>query len=106
MRRREQSSVSSGGARDHWRPERVLARLGLSLHMAGNEVVQEVLQKNAESLQDTIQSQSDSSESKDNIAQNGVPENKAESKPDVASLHPVAAIQVFIFTYLSTILFN
>lgn len=96
VRRREQTSVSSGGARDHWRPERVLARLGLSLHMAGKEVVQDILQKNAESLHDKNQvKQSESTESKDNIEVNGIHDQEnQESKSEIESLHPVAAIQV------------
>lgn len=88
VRRREQTSVSSGGARDRWGPERVLARLGLSLQMAGKDMVQNILQKNNEQLQD--KQQSDGSERKEN----GTDKGKTEATIDVSSLHPVAAIQV------------
>lgn len=99
VRRREQTGVSSGGARDRWRPERVLARLGLSINMAGKDVVQDVLQKNAESLESEKKKQMQSlenSDQKDTIEQNGIHENetKTEPVPDVSTLHPVAAIQV------------
>lgn len=104
VRRREQTSVSSGGARDRWRPERVLARLGLSLHMAGSEIVQDVLQKNAESLQSDKKKQAtllDNSDQKDKVEQNGTHENETnvESVPDVSTLHPVAAIQVIFIIF-------
>ncbi|XP_037976761.2 zinc finger CCCH domain-containing protein 13 isoform X1 [Plutella xylostella] len=67
VRRREQPAPS-GGARDRWRPERVLARLGVSVHMAGEDTVKAILDK-AEPSED-------------------------EAKIDVDGLHPVAAIQV------------
>ncbi|XP_047041687.1 uncharacterized protein DDB_G0284459-like isoform X3 [Helicoverpa zea] len=99
VRRREQTSVSSGGARDRWRPERVLAHLGLSLNMAGKEVVQDVLQKNAESLQLDKKKQVqilENSDQKDVVEQNGTHEANTETEPvpDVSTLHPVGAIQV------------
>ncbi|CAH0700417.1 unnamed protein product [Spodoptera exigua] len=100
VRRREQTGVSSGGARDRWRPERVLARLGLSLNMAGKDVVQDVLHKNAESLESEKKKQIQSLENdqKDTVEQNGIHENedKTEPVPDVSTLHPVAAIQVAV----------
>ncbi|KAL4712841.1 hypothetical protein ACJJTC_011911 [Scirpophaga incertulas] len=49
VRRREQSAPT-GGARDRWKPEKVLTRVGLSLEMAGKDTVQEILHKNAETL--------------------------------------------------------
>lgn len=70
VRRREQPAPS-GGARDRWRPERVLARLGVSVHMAGEDTVKAILDK-AEPSED-------------------------EAKIDVDGLHPVAAIQVGVF---------
>lgn len=102
VRRREQTTPS-GGARDRWRPERVLARLGLSLQMAGKDTVQDILYKNA----DTIQSKNkvpDSSSTeiseKSQAEQNGKCETEDEQKleppSDVNSIHPVAAIQVAI----------
>ncbi|XP_047514354.1 uncharacterized protein DDB_G0284459-like [Pieris napi] len=77
VNRREQKPPT-GGARDRWRPERVLARLGLSINMAGKEKVQDILQKNRESM-----------ESKD-----GLTNGKHEACTDVESLHPVGAVQV------------
>ncbi|CAG4998089.1 unnamed protein product [Parnassius apollo] len=92
-RRREQVPPT-GGARDRWRPERVLARLGLSLHMAGKDTVQSILNKNAETLQ--IEKNKIDSNTEKNKIQNGLSENteKQNVSPDVNSLHPVASIQV------------
>lgn len=104
VRRREQTSVSSGGARERWRPERVLARLGLSINMAGKEIVQDVIEKNAESLHTEKKNAQaiENPEQKDIVEQNGTHENEEnpENVPDISTLHPVAAIQVpytFIF---------
>lgn len=64
--------------------------------MAGKEIVQDVLQKNAESLQTDKKKISDNSDNKEIVEQNGTHE-KEESVPDVSTLHPVAAIQVFSY---------
>lgn len=65
--------------------------------MAGKEIVQDVLQKNAESLQSDKKKQVlfDNADQKDKVEQNGTLEN--ESVPDVSTLHPVAAIQVCVY---------
>lgn len=92
MHRREQISPS-GGARDRWRPEKVLTRVGLSIQMAGKELVQDILNKNAET--DKRDSENHSPE-KEGTEQNGTHEKDEEQQllaPDVESLHPVAAIQ-------------
>ncbi|CAH2067198.1 unnamed protein product, partial [Iphiclides podalirius] len=94
-RRREQVP-STGGARDRWRPERVLARLGLSLQMAGKDTVQNILNKNAETPQKEDDKIASNVEKDKTINQNGECE-KTEKQivlPDVNSLHPVASIQV------------
>lgn len=93
---RRERTAPIGGARDRWKPERVLARLGLSIHMAGKTTVQEIMHKNAESLQaEQATNVEPSSELAANI-QNGKHDN--DDKPavvtDVNSLHPVAAMQV------------
>lgn len=79
VHRREQAAPA-GGARDRWRPERVLSRVGLSFEMAGKDLVQNILQQNASSLQ----------------AEKTVDgEKSATANPtNVNDLHPVAAIQV------------
>lgn len=91
VRRREQSAPS-GGARDRWRPEKVLTRLGLSLHMAGKDTVEGILHMNAEATEsekkDEIQDINNSHKSQ---------ENQVETPAvniNLSSLHPVAAIQV------------
>ncbi|KPJ12285.1 Zinc finger CCCH domain-containing protein 13 [Papilio machaon] len=95
-RRREQVP-STGGARDRWRPERVLARIGLSIHMAGKDIVQNILDKNAESLQ-AEKDQQESNNVDNAVVENGQCEDSLEKDipRDVNSLHPVAAIQVSI----------
>ncbi|XP_037301570.1 zinc finger CCCH domain-containing protein 13-like [Manduca sexta] len=101
VRRREQTT-SSGGARDRWRPERVLARLGLSIHMAGKDIVESIMHKNAESLYEETKSQeknSDDAEQNNTADQNGSHEDetikaKINVSQDVDILHPVASIQV------------
>ncbi|XP_063376543.1 zinc finger CCCH domain-containing protein 13-like [Cydia fagiglandana] len=100
VHRREQTAPT-GGARDRWKPERVLARLGLSVHMAGKDTVQDILHKNAESLltQKTAKNESSSEHPPENAPdQNGKHEedDKPVLPPDVESLHPVAAIQVAV----------
>lgn len=92
-RRREQVP-STGGARDRWRPERVLARIGLSIHMAGKDTVQKILDKNAESIQ--AEKDQQVSNNGDDAVQNGQCEESLEKEipKDVNSLHPIAAIQV------------
>ncbi|XP_049879549.1 zinc finger CCCH domain-containing protein 13-like [Pectinophora gossypiella] len=103
VRRREQTAPV-GGARDRWRPERVLARLGLSVNMAGKNTVQDILQKNAESQEPIPDNKADNQDSENpeiKTEQNGNLEEeevKIEPKPtpDVNSLHPVAVIQVAI----------
>jgi hypothetical protein len=99
VRRREQTAPS-GGARDRWRPERVLTRLGLSLDMAGKETVEKILHKNAETLQSSNKTQGSDVET-NKIEQNGDSKNEnhidqIESPVDINSLHPVAAIQVLL----------
>ncbi|XP_041970188.1 zinc finger CCCH domain-containing protein 13-like [Aricia agestis] len=92
VRRREQVPPSSG-ARDRWRPERVLTRLGLSLEMASKETVEEILKKNAESIASEKASKAND-EDKSPI-QNGTEETEKTVAPvDIESLHPVATIQV------------
>ncbi|KAM3964594.1 LOW QUALITY PROTEIN: uncharacterized protein ACR2FA_000981 [Aphomia sociella] len=102
VRRREQTTPS-GGARDRWKPERVLARLGLSLHMAGKDTVQQILFKNADTNQSEkkqLESNSVNATENNQVEQNGKHEmdedSKSNSPLDVNSLHPVAAIQVAI----------
>ncbi|XP_061707488.1 zinc finger CCCH domain-containing protein 13-like [Cydia pomonella] len=100
VHRREQTAPT-GGARDRWKPERVLARLGLSVHMAGKDTVQDILNKNAESLltEKTSKDEPCSEHPPENTpGQNGKHEEdeKPALPPDVESLHPVAAIQVAI----------
>lgn len=94
VRRREQTAPV-GGARDRWRPERVLARLGLSVHMAGKNTVQDVLHKNAESLKEDNSTEKSDSQP---VEQNGKHEEEEKPKVEptslVDTLHPVAAIQV------------
>lgn len=103
VHRREQTA-SVGGARDRWRPERVLARLGLSVHMAGKNTVQDVLHKNAESLKEDKCTEKSESQT---VEQNG--KHEAEEKPKVEpashvdTLHPVAAIQVILLYILACI---
>lgn len=92
VRRREQTTPS-GGARDRWKPEKVLSRIGLSLEMAGKELVQEILVKNAETLREEMKNlDKSSSDDKGVVEQNGTHEK--EDIPDVTALHSVAAIQV------------
>lgn len=96
VRRREQSTPS-GGARDRWRPEKVLTRVGVSIQMAGKDIVQDILDKNAETIRaekKAIEEKAENSEAKNGIDQNGTHELVKELSPDVNSLHPVAAIQV------------
>ncbi|XP_050670430.1 uncharacterized protein DDB_G0284459-like isoform X1 [Leptidea sinapis] len=92
VNRREQKPPT-GGARDRWRPERVLARLGLSLNMAGKEKVQQILEKNAQIVEK--ESQGDSG---GKLVTNGKHDEDEEKPkpvlPNVDELHPVAAIQV------------
>ncbi|XP_028166734.1 zinc finger CCCH domain-containing protein 13-like isoform X1 [Ostrinia furnacalis] len=102
VRRREQTAPT-GGARDRWKPERVLTRLGLSIDMAGKETVQNILKKNAETMQaekkPPVEKQ-DNAEQSDSVEQNGQHDEGREepeaSTIDIDSLHPVAAIQVAI----------
>lgn len=93
VRRREQTAPV-GGARDRWRPERVLARLGLSVHMAGKNTVQDVLHKNAESLKENNTEKSESQILEQNGKHEEEEKPKVEPVPHVDTLHPVAAIQV------------
>ncbi|XP_068621669.1 fl(2)d-associated complex component-like isoform X2 [Battus philenor] len=95
-RRREQVP-STGGARDRWRPERVLARLGLSLHMAGESTVQNILEKNAENLQAQNAENPPNNDGEKVLVQNGQCENTVKQIPvNVNTLHPIASIQVAI----------
>lgn len=98
VRRREQTAPT-GGARDRWRPERVLTRLGLSLDMAGKETVQNILQKNAETSQSEKKPEAvpENAETSNTVEQNGKHNDEKEETEatfDINSLHPVAAIQV------------
>lgn len=101
VRRREQTAPT-GGARDRWRPERVLTRLGLSLDMAGKETVQNILHKNAETLNNNKKSPVPTQE-QNNIEQNGKLEEdcveESDAPLDINSIHPVAAIQVISLFY-------
>lgn len=103
VHRREQTAPV-GGARDRWRPERVLARLGLSVQMAGKDTVQKILSKNAESLPAEKKAEITEAPESDTIEQNGKHEEKMETPetPDVESLHPVAAIQVIYLILLKS----
>lgn len=97
VRRREQTTPS-GGARDRWRPEKVLTRIGLSVQMAGKDLVQNILDKNADTLREEKKALEQKPENgeQDAIELNGTHENeeeKQELSPDVDSLHPVASIQ-------------
>ncbi|CAH2104356.1 unnamed protein product [Euphydryas editha] len=96
VHRREQIAPA-GGARDRWRPECVLSRLGLSFDMAGRDTVQNIIQQNAKSLE-PVKKETEEDEVKSNLV-NGQHEDKELDKPetsciDVDKLHPVAAIQV------------
>lgn len=83
---RHERASATGGARHRWRPERVLTRLGLSVHMAGRETVQQILDTNA---------QNEDKQPDETVTQNGSQADNAEiTPPTVDSLHPVAAIQV------------
>ncbi|XP_013182926.2 zinc finger CCCH domain-containing protein 13 [Amyelois transitella] len=96
---RREHTVPTGGARDRWKPERVLSRLGLSLDMAGKDVVEKILHKNADTLAEAKSGETNSKENAEGKPiENGEQkeEKKAEPPPDVNSLHPVAAIQVAI----------
>ncbi|CAK1550123.1 unnamed protein product [Leptosia nina] len=90
VNRREQKPPT-GGARDRWRPERVLSRLGLSFNMAGKDKVQSILQKNAESIEKGNK-EVDAKQGKEMLNGN----DKDVQTPDVNSLHPVASVQVAI----------
>lgn len=96
--RRRELTTSSGGARDRWRPERVLTGLGLSVNMAGKEMVQDILHKNSEFIQAEKRNVEQKNEDQKNVVeQNGNIENvrdKTEASLQVDSLHPVASIQV------------
>ncbi|CAH0726056.1 unnamed protein product, partial [Brenthis ino] len=96
VHRREQTAPA-GGARDRWRPERVLPRLGLSIDMAGKTTVQNILEQNAESLQSERKPPKDNKDDKSELV-NGKHEESNSEKPeapsDVDKLNPVAAIQV------------
>lgn len=107
VRRREQTAPT-GGARDRWRPERVLTRLGLSLDMAGEETIQNILHKNAETLntdKETPVAQLQENSEQSITEQNGKIEHRHVLDPDtpmdINSLHPVAAIQVLFKVNLS-----
>ncbi|XP_026488275.1 zinc finger CCCH domain-containing protein 13-like [Vanessa tameamea] len=98
VHRREQTAPA-GGARDRWRPECVLSRIGLSIDMAGKETVQNIIQQNASALQ-SEQSivKTEDIDDKSNLV-NGQHEDKNDEKStlphtDVDKLHPVATIQV------------
>ncbi|GBP31170.1 Zinc finger CCCH domain-containing protein 13 [Eumeta japonica] len=97
VRRREQPAPTTG-ARERWRPERLLARLGLSVEMAGKEVVQNILEKDYKTRlheKENSEGSKHNTEENQSIDQNGKSEEKLmEPVPDVDSLHPVAAIQV------------
>ncbi|XP_045511339.1 fl(2)d-associated complex component-like isoform X2 [Colias croceus] len=92
VNRREQKPPT-GGARDRWRPERVLARLGLSVNMAGKDKVQKILEKNGESAK--LENESHTTSDGTTLT-NGKHEEQdsASNVPDVNDLHPVASIQV------------
>lgn len=95
VHRREQITPS-GGARDRWRPEKVLTRVGLSIQMAGKELVQNILDKNAETDKELNKELNDSP-GKSGTELNGTHKKEEEQQqlaPNVDSLHPVAAIQV------------
>lgn len=99
VQRREQVAPT-GGVRDRWRPERVLTRLGISVEMAGKDLVQNILTKNAENskIEDT---KNETATVNGEGAQNGnaINDSKTEDSvppPTVDSIHPVAAVQVAI----------
>lgn len=112
--RRREHTAPTGGARERWKPERVLSRLGLSLNMAGKEIVQQILDKNAQIIESGIpreqENASECTEQNIEAKQNGEHiehvENNLEPPPDVNSLHPVASIQVYINIHLITIFRN
>lgn len=65
--------------------------------MAGKEIVQDVIEKNAESLHtEKKKAQAlENTDQKDMVEQNGTHEKEnPENVPDISTLHPVAAIQV------------
>lgn len=100
VHRREQTAPA-GGARDRWRPERVLPRLGLSIDMAGKSVVQNILEQNVKSLQEKPASQ-ENNEDKPALVNGKHEENnldKSQVPLDVDKLNPVAAIQVTYIFY-------
>ncbi|XP_047545029.1 zinc finger CCCH domain-containing protein 13-like [Vanessa atalanta] len=98
VHRREQTAPA-GGARDRWRPECVLSRIGLSIDMAGKETVQNIIQQNASALQsEQSKVKTEDIDDKSNLV-NGQHEDKNDEKStlphtDVDKLHPVATIQV------------
>ncbi|CAH2240600.1 zinc finger CCCH domain-containing protein 13-like isoform X2 [Pararge aegeria] len=94
VHRREQTAPA-GGARDRWRPERVLSRIGLSIEMAGKDTVQNILQQNAKSLQ--AEKKITGADGNKTSLVNGTHEDnlqKSDFPTDIKDLHPVAAIQV------------
>lgn len=100
VRRREQTA-STGDARDRWRPERVLARLGLSIDMAGKETVQNILSKNVETIQNIKAPEPQTGQVNEDklVLTNGKSEEDKHETPsvsplDINDMHPVAAIQV------------
>lgn len=97
VRRREQTTPTSG-ARERWRPERVLARVGLSVHLAGKDLVSDILKNNKELLQAEKTAQDQKCEKSENLVQeNGchdIQTRKLEDISDIQILHPVAFIQV------------
>ncbi|XP_045785216.1 zinc finger CCCH domain-containing protein 13-like [Maniola jurtina] len=92
VHRREQTAPA-GGARDRWRPERVLSRIGLSIEMAGKDTVQSILQQNAKSLQTEKKSGNGDKPGLVN-GKHDDDKQKSDIPTDVNDLHPVAAIQV------------
>lgn len=105
VRRREQPAPT-GGARDRWRPERVLARIGLSLEMAGADTVRDILEKNAKINEAESKAKEKAAESNEVAGHNGNGKHHEDEKPfesaplvDMDSLHPVAEIQVCAWTF-------
>lgn len=94
----------SGSAKKRWEYHKVLTRVGISLEMAGEALVNEILRANKESEQkEKIEERKsevgneDLSSSVDSAAETETPDVKVEVKVDIEEIkvpHPVAAIQV------------
>lgn len=94
--RRREHVASTGGARDRWRPERVLTRLGLSVEMAGKATVQSILDKNASASnkQGHHERANEANGDVETFTRNSNNDEKSDYIQDVNALHPVAAVQV------------